>query len=363
MSVSLPAWGGCAALAALVAFAGGALPAASAPAPTVIRIKLSVDEDPIVPRLAQSLGYFKDEGVEIVPVKVEDFSGDDFRLQTPLDKGQIDAVYHWFHHTVFGARHNIPVTAVMLMNDAPGMTVMVANRVKDQIKGPADFRGRRIAQGAGYGTKSMLTDFLAKKAGLPPGSYTPVMSETQGRQAAILKGLADGTVDVMTAEDPIASALIASGKVSTLLDLTNAPSTRQALGGAWPAQSLLVSPKYIAAHPEAVQHLVNALVRSMRFVNSHTLDQIVAQLPPDYFAGKDRKAEIELIAKSLPSFTKGNYAFNAHDVSLELGVLQGFGYDKSDEGQWRATAESTKITPAQLYTNRFVDAAMKHYPK
>ena len=33
------------------------------------------------------------------------------------------------------------------------MTIMVANRVKDQVKDAADFKGRNVAEGAGYGTK------------------------------------------------------------------------------------------------------------------------------------------------------------------------------------------------------------------
>jgi hypothetical protein len=53
----------------------------------------------------------------------------DYLMQEPLTKGRIDASYHWFNHAIFGARHGFPVKAVMLFNDAPGMKVMVANRV------------------------------------------------------------------------------------------------------------------------------------------------------------------------------------------------------------------------------------------
>ena len=67
-------------------------------------MKLAIDEDPIVIRLASSLGYFKQEGIEIVPVKVESFEAEDYLMQNPLIKGQIDASYHWFNHTLFGAR-------------------------------------------------------------------------------------------------------------------------------------------------------------------------------------------------------------------------------------------------------------------
>ena len=56
-----------------------------------------------------------------------------------------------------------------------------------------------------------------------------------------------------------------------------------------------MSPKYIDAHPDTVQRLVNALVRTMRFVNTHTAEEIAEKLAPDYFDKKDRRAEIEYI--------------------------------------------------------------------
>ncbi len=347
-------------LVAIAIIAGAAL---AVPLPVMaadtIRIRLAVDEDPIVPRLAQSLGYFRDEGIEIVPVKVEDFSHEDYLLQEPLVKGQIDAVYHWFNHAVFGARHNLPIKAVMVLNDAPGMTIMVANRVKNQVRSAADFKGRKVAEGASYGTKSLITNYLARKAGLPPHSYTPVMVESEGRQQAVIKGLAQGEVDVMTFQEPITSALLATKLVTPLYDLNSGDSTAKVLGTTWPAQSILMAPAYIDAHPDAVQRLVNAFVRTMRYVNSHSADEIIAALPATYFEGKDRAAESSYIRQTLPTFAKHGYAFSPEAVRVVVDAIQTFDFDDSEEGRWRATAENDRIDPAQLYTNRFVVAAMR----
>ena len=105
-------------LALALALLGGAftLPAA---AEGLTQVRMSIDEDPIVLRLAASLGYLEQEGIRIVPVDLEKIAKADYLMQQPLVDGRIDAAYHWFNHTVFGARHGLPVTAVMLMNDAP----------------------------------------------------------------------------------------------------------------------------------------------------------------------------------------------------------------------------------------------------
>ena len=331
-------------------------------ADTPVRIRLTVDEDPIVVRLAESLGYFKAEGLDVVRVDLLKVSSEDYLMQAPLLKGDIDASYHWFNHAVFGARHNLPVKAVMVFNDAPAMTVLVANRVKNQIKSAADFKGRNVAEGAGYGTKSVLTHYLARRAGLSPDSFTPVMLEHEGRQEAVIKGLQAGQVDIMTFQEPITSALEATGLVTTLFDLNSKTSTAKVLGAAWPAQSLLMAPAFISAHPDTVQKLVNAFVRTMRFINAHTPDEIIARLPADYFTGKDRAAEIDLIKRTMLSLAQGDYSFSPESVRLVVDTVQGFAFDDSTEGQWRRGAENPTVDPTQLYTNEFVTRAMREIP-
>lgn len=344
--------------AALLAAVVVALGAPASAAQKLTPVRLTVDEDPISVRLATSLGYFAKEGIRIVPVDLEKLTGEDYLMQEALVKGQIDASYHWFNHAIYGARHGFPIKAVMMFNDAPGMTVLVANRVKDQIKGVADFKGRKVAEGAGYGTKSVITHYLAAQAGLPANSYTPVMLEKKGRTEAVIQGLKDGKVDVMTFEEPVVSALMATNMVTPLLEMNSRATTEKALGTAFPAQSLLVSPGFIAEHPETVQHLVNAFVRAMRFINSHSVDEIVAKLPPDYFAGKDRAAEVKLIRDTISNQANGDYSFPPAAVRTIVQMNVASDFDASEEGRWRAGG-TTKVDPSDLYANRFVDAAMK----
>lgn len=333
-----------------------------AAAARLTQVRMSVDEEPITVALADSMGFFAREGIEIVPVDLEKLTGQDYLMQEALMKGRLDASYHWFNHTIYGAKHGFPIQAVMVFNDAPGMTVLVANRVKDQVHGPADFKGRNVAEGAGYGTKSVITHFLASRAGLQPDSYTSVMLAKEGRTEAVIQGLKEGTVDVTTFEEPVVSKLMATHMVTPLLELTNRTSTEKALGAWFPAQSLMMSPQYIQAHPETVQHLVNAFVRTMRFINSHSVDEIVAKLPPGYFKGEDREAEIQQIRNTFSTFAKGNYAFSQAAVDMTVQMNLASGFDGSEEGQWRAGGDKSKVVPSRLYTNRFVETAMKAIP-
>jgi NitT/TauT family transport system substrate-binding protein len=342
-------------LAVLVS--ASAIAATTAHQPTPVR--MSIDEDPIVVRLAASLGYLREEGIEIVPVDLEKMMGEDYLMQQPLVENHIDAAYHWFNHAVFGARHGYPVKAVMLFNDGPGMTVMVANRLQSDIRDAAGFSGRNVAQGAGYGTKAVITGYLAQRVGVPADGYKPVMTQTEGRQQAVLAGLQDGAVDVMTFQEPITSALKQSGLVSTLYDLNSGASTEHVLGAPFPAQCLLMSPQFIEAHPDTVQHLVNAFVRTMRFINRNSVDTIIAKLPPEYFDGKNRDQAIAYIRATLPTYAKNDYSIPPKGAELVVRVMRSSQFDESEEGRWRAGGDDSKVITRELYTNRFVDKAMK----
>ncbi len=343
--------------AALLAGAGLSLFAAEP-----IKVRMSLDEDLIVTRLAETLGYFRQEGIEIVPVDVKKFVKEDYLIQEPLMKGQVDAAEHWFNHTIFGARHDFPIKAVLMLNDAPAMKVMVANRVKDQVKSAADFKGLTIAEGAGYASKAVVTGYLAHKAGLPRQSYRPVNHPPENRLQLVLADLKADKLDVLTFQEPVTSEVLATGQVTTLYDLTTRAGTVQALGTEFPAQSILVSPQFVKDHPDTVQRLVNAYVRALRYVEAHSVDEVIAQLPPAFFDGKDRTAQIQFIKATLPSQARGSYAFPAEAVNLVIDAMLWARFDQSEEGVWRGSGDAAKVKASELYTNEFALRAMQAIP-
>jgi NitT/TauT family transport system substrate-binding protein len=320
------------------------------------RVRLSGQEATVLPHLTAGLGNFEREGLDVTLVS-EINQPHDYMMQAALHQDELDASVHWFQHVLYGAANGLPVKAVMLLNDAPEVTVLVANRVKDQIKTAADLKGRNVAEGAAFATKSILTNYLATRAGLPLGSYTPVLAEFEGRREAVLQGLKDGKVDVMTFQEPMTSALRETGLTSTLFDMTNKASTVSVLGNPYPAQCLFVTPSYIEQHPEIVQRLVNAFVRTMRFVNSHSAQEIVDSVPPSYFEGKDRASEAARIRQKVGAFAK-DYRFTPGGVGLVIDAIQSAPFDGSEEGEFRARARTAHFDIDALYTNHFVERAM-----
>ncbi len=321
-------------------------------------IRLSGREISIIPQLTEALGNFEKEGVKVELVADTVFEGPHYRMQRALNRCEIDMSVHWFQHIFYGHAHNEPTVALMMFNGAPGLTIMVPNRVKDKVRSAADFHDLKVAEGMGYSTKSIIMNLLASRAGLPPRSYTPILSAPEGRLEATLKALDSGEVDVIAFREPQTSAIRATNRVSVIYDLTTPARTRKVLGAEYPAQTLFAAPDFLNEHPEQVQRVVNAFVRTMHFVNTHGADEIAAAMPA-YFEGKDKEKEVALIRAQMPSYAAGKFGFKEDHAMLMQRAIDNAQYDDTVEGNFRALARQRQIPARRLFDNRFVDRAMK----
>jgi NitT/TauT family transport system substrate-binding protein len=322
----------------------------------------------LVPELARGLGYFEQEGIDLELVNVMNYRDEDFFSTELLNDGTIDAEICWYQRVVFGIGNGAPAQAVFLIEDSPHLTISVANRLRDQIKTAADFKGRVIADSAGFSTRRYLTDFIIARAGLPPGSYTPAPTELSAKLPLLTKALEANQVDLVACMEPMTTNLAATNLVTPLYDLSTAAGTRAALGDVWPARCLYVAPSYIAAHPDRVQRLVNVFTRTMRFINTHTAADIVAKIGPAYFApdmnndlwADYKKGKLDEIAKVQPGLTHGDYSIPPSAAKFACDVLFHTNFDDTLEGKYRRTAaQSGKVRPEMTYDNRFVEKAMK----
>ncbi|MGO4856332.1 ABC transporter substrate-binding protein [Arthrobacter sp. 2MCAF14] len=298
--------------------------------------------------VAQDLGYFNDENLAVTLLNKQEIK------DLEAGGGHLDAQVNWFQHAVFGVVNGKPQVAVMVLHDAPGITVMVSEVSKSEIRSAADFAGRRIAEGASHSAKGIVTSYLATRDGLPSGSYTPVMAAVDGRREAVTQGLQDGTVDVLTFMEPMTSYMKETGLVSTLYDLSTRESTVAEFGAVWPAESVLVTPEFAKDHPDVVQRLVNAMSRTLEYVRSSTPEQIAELLSSTYLAGKESAEAVQAIAKRWPTLSQGDYAISPESAQLIINAIKAAPFDDTVSGQTRAKVKTVGIDPSTLYTNAFV---------
>ncbi len=359
-------------LVATTLLAGALLVPAASAAPERIKIKLAPMPGigQLVPQLAVGLGYFEQEGLAVELVTVMDWIDEDWTSAELLNNGTIDAEVNWYHRVVYGIGNHQPVKAVVLIEDSPGMKILVANPLKNQIRSAADFKGRRLSASAGFSTKRYLTEYVAVSHGVGLKDITFMPDTFQSGQPAdkIVKAIKDGEADVLTIMDPTLIGIEKSGAMTTLYDLTNREGTKQALGEIWPARCLFLSEAFIKNHPDTVQKLVNVFVRTMRFINAHNADEIVAKLPMAYFdphkSNHDWKeykaAEQAKIRRALSTFTQGDYSIPPSAAKFATQLTLSADFDQSAEGKYRLAArEGVKVLPENTYDNSFAHKAMK----
>ena len=100
-------------------------------------------------------------------------------------------------------------------------------------------------------------------------------------------------VSGMTTEPTVARA-VKAGTAKVGIDLRTPEATRAALGGDYPAACLYMDRSWMEANKETAQKVVNAFVKTLKWMNTHSPEEIAAQMPKDYYAG-----DLELYVQGL----------------------------------------------------------------
>jgi NitT/TauT family transport system substrate-binding protein len=183
---------------------------------------------------------------------------------------------------------------------------------------------------------------MAYKAGLKAGDYTilPV-----GGGNTFIASLQNNRIDAGMTTDPAVTQLVASGQGKVLVDMRRTDDTAKVLGGLYPASSLYMPSNWVASHHDVVQKLVNAFVKTLKYMHTHSAEQIADQMPKDYYGG-DKALYVKALEASLPSFTPdGRMPKGGPETVLQ--VLSTF----------KPQVKAAHIDLSRTYTTAFVDAA------
>ena len=245
--------------------------------------------------LADRLGYFKEQGLDVQVLS--DTSGG--HAEDGLLTGSVQGVVGFYDHTIDLQAKGKFVQAVVQFSQAPGEAVVVSTRLGDAIRSPADFRGHALGvTGLGSSTH-LLMQYLAGAHGVSKGEISVA---GVGSGEAFAEALRTGRIDVGMTTEPTLSRLLKSGEARLLVDLRTPGTAAGELGGLYPAACLYMSTPWISTHRDEVQRLVNALVKSLRYIATHSAQDIAAQLPPSYMAG-DRALYVSTLQQSKAMFT------------------------------------------------------------
>ncbi|PFH11630.1 NitT/TauT family transport system substrate-binding protein [Collimonas sp. PA-H2] len=292
--------------------------------------------------IAEQLGYFKDEGLD---VQISDFAGGAKALQA-LIGGSADVVSGAFEHTISMQAKNQRITAFVLQGRAPQIVMGVSNKTMPNYKTIADLKGKKIGVTAPGSSTSMMSNFVLAKGGLKP---TDVSYIGVGASAGALSALRSGSIDVIVNLDPLITMMQKNNEIRIISDTRTLKDTNAVFGGPMPAATLYASADFIKKYPNTTQALTNAMVRALKWLQKATPEDVAKVVPESYQLG-DRDLYLDAFNKMREALSPDGM-IPEEGPKVALHTLEAFDPELAGKN----------IDLSQTYTNEFVKKADAKY--
>jgi len=293
--------------------------------------------------IAEQLGYFKDEGLE---VKISDFAGGAAALRSVVG-GSAEVVSGAYEHTISLQGKKQFFRAFVLQGRLPQIALGVATAKAGSFKSFKDLKGMKIGVSAPGSSTHNLVKQLLSKAGLDPNKDASIIGVGVG--ASVIAAMKSGQIDAVSNVDPMMTKLELDGDIRIVADTRSVKGTQEIWGAPLPAGVLHASIEFVQKNPNTVQALANAIVRADKWIAKASATDVAKVVPEAYLLG-DR-------ALYLFSYDKVKEAISPDGLISDAGA----------KATVRALAAfDPNIKPAEIdlartYTNEFAKKANAKY--
>jgi NitT/TauT family transport system substrate-binding protein len=265
--------------------------------PTVTLMVGGIDKQIYLPyQLAQGLGFYKKYGVN-VQLSTEQNGG--VGAEDAMASGQVDMAGAWYVHTIDFQQKGKQVEDVVQLSGAPGEREMCANG--SNVKSPADWAGKTVGvTDLGSGTDD-LTLYLAARSKVTSSQFSRL---GVGDGSTFIAALQHGQIVCGMTTQPTVTAVEKQNLGYSAIDLASSAGVKKWLGGSLPTAGVLALTSWVNANKATVQKVVDALVATMHWINTHSAAQIAAHMPAQFVSNDliTRADYISALAKDKGQF-------------------------------------------------------------
>lgn len=298
--------------------------------------KASLNHLPLT--LAEQLGYFRAEGLE---VSITDMATESQALRAMLG-GAADVCAGAYEHTIHWQTKAQMFKAFVLQSRAPQIALGVSTKTMAQYKTVADLRGKKIGVTDPGSSTHMLAQLILSRAGV---KASEVSFMGVGHAMGALAAMRSGQIDAISHLDPVMTLLEQKGEVKIISDTRTIRGTLEVFGGPMPAACLYAHMDYIAQNPNTCQALTHAMVHGLKWLQTAGPSDILKTVPESHWLG-DR-------ALYLASFDKIREALSTDGLMPPDGAKTAFkAMARLDE-----SLKADKIDLSKTYTNDFARRA------
>src|SRR3979409_2197321 len=288
---------------------------------------------------AKQLGEFEKAGLA---VELVDLKGGSDALKAVLG-GSADVVSGYFDHCVNLAAKKQELVSFVVYDRYPGLVLVVSPSHTGEIKSIKDLAGKKVGVSAPGSSTDFFLKYLLKKNGLDPTSAAVI---GVGLGATAVAAMEQGQIDAAVMLDPAVTVLQGSHPDLRILSDTRTQKDNQAVfGGDDPGGALYSTTAWVAAHEKEVQALTNAIVNTLKWIHSHSPEDIMAQMPPE-IVGKDKTPYVAALKNTIPMYSETG-RMDPKGAEAVLAVFS----ESSPE------VAKANIDLSKTYTNKFVDRA------
>ncbi|HET9413260.1 MAG TPA: ABC transporter substrate-binding protein [Pseudolabrys sp.] len=291
--------------------------------------------------LAKQLGEYEKAGVN---VEMVEFKGGSEALKAVMG-GSADVVSGYFDHCVNLAAKGQHLQSFVVYDRYPGFALVVSPKHSAEIKSIKDLANKKIGVSAPGSSTDFFLKYILKKNGVDPNSVGVI---GVGLGASAIAAMEQGQVEAAIMLDPAVTILQNRDKnLKILSDTRSQKDTLAVFGGEYPGGALYTKAEWIAAHPKEVQAMTNAIVSTLKWIHSHTPEEIADKMPAEY-VGKDKALYIAALKNTMAMYSETGRM----DPKGAEAVLAVFSQSSPEIAK-------ANIDLSKTYTNTYVDAANK----
>jgi NitT/TauT family transport system substrate-binding protein len=230
------------------------------------------------------------------------------------------------------------VKAFVLQSRTPQIAFGVSTRNLIGRATVADLRGRKVGVTALDSTASLMTNLLLARVGL---NIEDVRLMPVGSAANALNAIRYGQIDALCSADPVMTMLEQKGDIKIISDTRTLRGSADLFGGSMPSSCLYASSEFVQKNPNTCQALTQAMVRSLKWLQTAGPGDIIKAVPDNYLLD-DR-------ALYLSSFNKIRQCFSLDGFLPEDGPSTAL----KALSRFDPSLQQAKIDVKSTYTNVF----------
>ena len=292
--------------------------------------------------IADPLGYFRDEGLD---VQITDYADAASATQALLS-GTADVCSGSFERILSLQSKNQSAKAFVLQSRTPQIAFGMSTRNMAPNAAMGDLRGKKIGVLSLDSPATLMTQMLLFKAGV---NVKDVNLVAVGSLAAALGAIRSGQIDALCSADPVMTMLEQKGDVKIISDTRSLRGAVELFGGPMPSACLYASNEFLMKTPRTCQALSYAIVHSLKWLQTAGPGDIIKLVPDSYMLG-DR-------ALYLASFNKIRQCISLDGLFPDDGPITALkALSRFDIGLQQA-----KLDVKNSYTNLFASRAKERF--